>query len=59
MHDRLSAAGLPILLGLRDEAFGQRHFIAAGPNDVLIDVIKPIPPSAEFAAQFAVDALPT
>ena len=59
MHDRLSAAGLPILLGLRDEAFGQRHFIAAGPNDVLIDVIKPIPPSEDFAARYSADALPT
>jgi catechol 2,3-dioxygenase-like lactoylglutathione lyase family enzyme len=59
MHDRLTAAGLPILLSLRDEDFGQRHFIAAGPNDVLIDVIKPIPPSADFAAQYAADALPT
>lgn len=59
MHDRLSAAGLPILLGLRDEAFGQRHSIAAGPNDVLIDVIKPIPPSEDFAARYSDDALPT
>ncbi|MGY8525630.1 VOC family protein [Paracidovorax citrulli] len=51
-------AGLPILLALRDEPFGQRHFITADPNGVLIDVIKPIPPSAEFAAQYAPDALP-
>lgn len=52
VHERLSAEGLPILLGLRDEAFGQRHFITMDPNGVLIDVIKPIPPSAEFAAQY-------
>ena len=44
---------------LRDEAFGQRHFIAADPNSVMIDVIKPIPPSAEHAAQYAPEALPT
>lgn len=53
VHERLSSAGLPILLSLRDEAFGQRHFITADPNGVLIDVIKPIAPSAEFAAQYA------
>ena len=43
---------LPILLPLRSEAFGQRHFIAQGPDGVLIDVITPIEPSAEFAAQY-------
>lgn len=47
-----SEAGLPILIGLRDEAFGQRHFITADPNGVLIDVIKPIPASGEFADQY-------
>lgn len=51
-------AGLPILKDLTDEAFGQRHFITADPNGVLIDVIKPIPPSAEFAAMYAAAALP-
>jgi catechol 2,3-dioxygenase-like lactoylglutathione lyase family enzyme len=52
------AAGLPILIPLRDEPFGQRHFITMDPNGVLIDVIKPIPPSAEFAAQYETSALP-
>ena len=52
-YARAEAAGLPILLALRDEPFGQRHFITRDPNGVLIDVIKPISPSAEFAAQFA------
>jgi len=47
------ASRLPILLTLRNEEFGQRHFITADPNGVLIDVIKPIPPSAEFLAQYA------
>ena len=52
------AAGLPILRDLKDEDFGQRHFITADPNGVLIDVIKPIPPSAEFAAMYSTEALP-
>lgn len=51
-YERLRAEGLPMLLHLRDEDFGQRHFITADPNGVLIDVIKPIPPSAEHAAQY-------
>ena len=58
VHERLRVEGLPIVLGLRDEAFGQRHFITMDPNGVLIDVIKPIPPSAEFAAQYSPEKLP-
>ena len=58
VYERVQAAGLPILLAIRDEDFGQRHFITSDPNGVLIDIIKPIPPSAEFAALYAEDALP-
>jgi uncharacterized glyoxalase superfamily protein PhnB len=58
VYSRLKQAGLPILLDIRNEDFGQRHFITADPNGVLIDVIKPIPPSAEFAAQYEPSALP-
>jgi catechol 2,3-dioxygenase-like lactoylglutathione lyase family enzyme len=57
-YERAKAAGLPILLALRDDDFGQRHFITADPNGVLIDIIKPIPPSAAFAAQYAPEAVP-
>lgn len=41
------------LLTLRSEEFGQRHFIVAGPDGVLVDVIMPIEPTGDFAAQFA------
>lgn len=51
-YRRLRAAGLPMLLELRDEPFGQRHFITADPDGVLIDVITPIPPDAVFAALY-------
>ena len=51
-YERLTAAGLPILLGLRSESFGQRHFITADPNGVLIDVIKPIPPTGDYVDQY-------
>ena len=59
VYERVLAAGLPILRTLRDEPFGQRHFITRDPNGVLIDVIKPIPPSGEFVAQYEAGALPT
>lgn len=58
VHARISAAGLPILQPLRDEAFGQRHFITADPNGVMLDIITPIAPSAEFAALYDAGALP-
>ena len=51
-YARLQQAGLPIHLELRSEDWGQRHFITADPNGVLIDMIQLIPPSAEFAAMY-------
>jgi predicted enzyme related to lactoylglutathione lyase len=54
-----SSSALPILQPLRDEPFGQRHFITQDPNGVLIDVIKPIPPSAAFLEQYAEGASAT
>lgn len=57
-YARAQAAGLLILKSIRDEDFGQRHYITSDPNGVLIDVIKPIPPSEAFLAQYAADAVP-
>ncbi len=52
-YRRLVVGGpLRAVLPLRSEAFGQRHFIVAGPDDVLIDVITPIEPDTSFAAHF-------
>ncbi|MEU7893221.1 VOC family protein [Nonomuraea sp. NPDC049152] len=39
-------------LELRTEDFGQRHFIVADPNGVLIDVITNVPPVGEYAEQY-------
>lgn len=51
--DRLvTRNGLKAELELRSEDFGQRHFIIADPDGVLIDIITPIAPSPEFAAQY-------
>jgi len=49
-EQRLAAAGIPIVQPLRDEVFGQRHFIAADPNGILLDVITPIEPDAAWLA---------
>lgn len=54
LHDRLVARQqLQPVLPLRDEDFGQRHFLLEGPDGVLIDVIQPIEPTEEFAAAYA------
>lgn len=54
VHRRFIAGShAPIVLSLRSEDFGQRHFIARGPDDVLVDVIQPIAPRGEFADAFA------
>lgn len=43
---------LPLQLDIRDEEFGQRHFITSDPNGVLIDVITIIPPSDAYSANY-------
>lgn len=58
-YARLVAEGVPVLQPLRNEPFGQRHFITRDPNGVLIDIITPIEPSPEYAAQFADAIKPT
>ncbi|WP_199039681.1 VOC family protein [Glycomyces salinus] len=52
-HRRLvGEAGLPELLPLRTEEFGQRHFIVAAPDGVMIDVITVIPASGEYSEHY-------
>lgn len=42
-----------IVLPLQDEAYGQRHFMVQDPNNILIDIIELIPPSAEFQNNYS------
>lgn len=51
-YRRICNAGAEILLPLRDEPWGQRHFIVQAPGGVMIDVIKNIEPSEEFREQY-------
>ncbi|USG62930.1 VOC family protein [Sneathiella marina] len=52
VYSRAKKSGLPIILDLKDEDFGQRHFITRDPNGLLIDVITPIDPKGEYVDQF-------
>lgn len=49
VYEAFREAGLPIHLELRDEAFGQRHFISQDPSGVLLDIIKVIPYTGDYA----------
>ncbi len=52
-YERLVVSGrLPVKVDIRDEPWGQRHFILADPASNLIDVIQIIPPTSEFLAQY-------
>ena len=51
VHAQLRDA-LDIVIPLRSEAFGQRHFIAVAPGGVLVDVIQTIKPEDAYAAAF-------
>ncbi|UBH05336.1 glyoxalase [Leucobacter sp. Psy1] len=54
LHDRLTTnPAVEVVQALRDEDFGQRHFILAAPDGVLLDVIQPIAPNSDFAAAYA------
>ena len=59
VHRRATRLGVPIELGLRDEEWGQRHFIASDPNGIAVDVVQVIAvSSAEIAAQYNPAVLP-
>ena len=45
VHARIVDAGHPIIRSLRDEPWGQRHFIALDPAGAMVDVITPIAPT--------------
>ena len=53
VHARLTQhPEITVVLPLRDEDFGQRHVIVTAPDDVLLDVIQPIAPTAEYAEAY-------
>jgi uncharacterized glyoxalase superfamily protein PhnB len=47
-----SAQGVPIVVALRDEPWGQRHFAVRDPNGIMIDVVQTIDATPEFQALY-------
>ena len=51
-YKKAKELGLNVALDLRDEEWGQRHFMVVDPNGLLVDVVKLIPPSKSFAEHY-------
>ena len=51
-HNKAISLNFPITLSLRDEEFGQRHFMTTDPNGLLVDIVKLIPPSKKFSEHY-------
>lgn len=45
LHERLQKAGVPILIAIRDEPWGDRHFAIQDPNGINIDIVRYTPPA--------------
>lgn len=52
IYTQLKENGLPMILELKSEEWGQRHFITRDPNGILIDVIQNIAPTGIYAEQY-------
>jgi len=43
---------IPVVQALKDEQWGQRHFMACDPNGLLVDLVQMIQPGEEYAKHF-------
>lgn len=48
LYQRARDLGCEIVVELRDEAWGQRHFMVRDPNGLLLDLVQMIEPTREF-----------
>lgn len=52
LYQQMLEKKISMVLPVRSEAFGQRHFIVEAPGAILVDIIQVIPPSEDFAANY-------
>jgi len=52
VYQRAQSCELPIVLALKDEPWGQRHFMTRDPNGLLVDLVQMIEPSEEYKEHF-------
>ncbi|MBL1225276.1 VOC family protein [Enterococcus sp. BWR-S5] len=55
VYEELQKTEAKILMPIKDEAFGQRHFMIESPDELIIDVIQNIPPSEEYLESYAAE----
>lgn len=48
VYQKAGKLGYKMVLPLRDEVWGQRHFMTVDPNGLLVDVIQMIEPAPQF-----------
>jgi len=53
-YARAEVLGIEVAQELRDEEFGQRHFMVVDPDRFLVDIIETITPSIAFRRQLVV-----
>lgn len=52
VYRRAQSLKMPIVQKIRDEEWGQRHFLARDPNGLLVDLVQMIEPSEAYAKHF-------
>ncbi len=55
IYQKLRAEGAPILLDLKREDWGQRHFMTRDPGGVKIDVVESIEPAAGYYDRYQLE----
>ena len=53
LYEKAQKLNLPMIMSLRDEEWGQRHFMVEDPNGLLVDVYKSIEPAQSFVENYA------
>ena len=52
-YEKLKKSGIPILLQVKTEEWGQRHFMIKDPSGMVIDVVQHAEPTDEYRDKYA------
>lgn len=56
--EQVRASGAPIVQPLRDEGWGQRHFVTRDPHGTLVDVVQGIDPAPGYYDHYQIERKP-
>jgi len=54
LYEQLKDEGLSFITPVRDELWGQRHFVTKDPNGTIVDVVENIEPAKGFYDQYQI-----